>query len=1187
MSVFHRTDFSLWLHCSRHLWGLDEDVMLGAVYVPPQSTHFSPSRVVEHFTDLFDEVFYASQVSSNILLMGDFNAKIGTLDEVAESHSHIVHAFPDLQRTRTSKFIDVNTAGTLLVDFASATGMIICTGRTQGDEGQASYYSRRHNTRNPCSRLDHFILSPSLFGVLQRCKINPKVPPFDHATISAGFKVTYETAPNVDWHTSRHVCRPGGCGERYTLQWIPTPNFAYVKKLEENHDMERQFMTALEQGDSEKACFCLRSWITQAAGDPDVGMGRRQAVCSTLKNHSSDYWPIWFDSDCAALKYACAVASRWAHLHEYKQLYREYKRVTQRAKRLFIARQRDDFLFKLSNNDPSIHDMLRKPKHTQQTPIASTAWEHHLHQHFGSAPLQQHQPRHEQQQQTQHQHAGIQPGGSSGWGEWLRRGASGVLEGVQRTASSARDTAQRVTARWTGGLDLMSRHVAVPVGRHQPPPEQTFRARAHGCVPPSDPFDIPSLADLEGIIRAELSKMKSSSSPGFECISVPFLKHAVKVEPNESGPGVKYTNVLVPYLAKLFQLLMRQTKIPDDWKIAKLNPLHKKGAVIDPINYRMLAVSGTFYRLYANVLRSLLTRWCYDKGKIPDFQFGFYPGRSTLHPIFILRHLINAARYKKPGGFPHLHAAFIDFSSAYDTVPRESLWCHLRNNQMPDFFLKILQDIYEGDEYILVDGCKRVRVHPLKGLKQGCPLSPLLFALYVNDIGEISEGAEGATSGLDGVRVSQLLYADDLCLLANDTGVLQRMLNRLHHYAAKKSLIVNTNKSNVMHFNSTSAPMPALIFGAAEIPLTDTFKYLGMVFDKSGNMQTAAEHALHPFVVGTYRIRSFVQEHLQGCTPRAYLWLARVYAIPAAMHASQVWSTPYLKEGKEFNSCLQTWHLNLLRSILGVKTTTPNWAVLRECGQEPMQFYWFRSVARFYNGMLASNSPLVRQVLQADIRLGERCSRCWAAQVRQAFGGLPRADMYNQAVQELQCIQTTHFIPDLRYRQQAVWRMAEDASPNYNINKLPVYHHWFAEPRGFNNENSKCPYRIPFYLSLNLPRCVSRHVSCFRLRAHRLRIESSHWQGQPIWCDCGCNEVQDERHVLFYCRHPAVCSLRDKYFDLFEGRTLGFSFQASAAGRNLYLEPECVIQDWQMFEFMHQQNYRLCRFISELYRIFL
>ena len=88
--------------------------------------------------------------------------------------------------------------------------------------------------------------------------------------------------------------------------------------------------------------------------------------------------------------------------------------------------------------------------------------------------------------------------------------------------------------------------------------------------------------------------MKSAASPGFEFLLVSFLKHAIVVEQNENGPGVKYVNVLIPYLAKLFHLLMRQAKIPDDWKIAKLNPLHKKGAVTDPANYRMLAVSGTF-----------------------------------------------------------------------------------------------------------------------------------------------------------------------------------------------------------------------------------------------------------------------------------------------------------------------------------------------------------------------------------------------------------------------------------------------------------------------------------------------------------------------------------------------------------------------------------------------------------------
>jgi len=50
-------------------------------------------------------------------------------------------------------------------------------------------------------------------------------------------------------------------------------------------------------------------------------------------------------------------------------------------------------------------------------------------------------------------------------------------------------------------------------------------------------------------------------------------------------------------------------------------------------------------------------------------------------------------------------------------------------NCMPTCLLKIVQNLYDADEYVLVDGTKQASVRPTRGVKQGCPLSPLLFSL--------------------------------------------------------------------------------------------------------------------------------------------------------------------------------------------------------------------------------------------------------------------------------------------------------------------------------------------------------------------------------------------------------------------------------------------------------------------------
>ena len=70
---------------------------------------------------------------------------------------------------------------------------------------------------------------------------------------------------------------------------------------------------------------------------------------------------------------------------------------------------------------------------------------------------------------------------------------------------------------------------------------------------------------------------------------------------------------------------------------------------------------------------------------------------------------------------------------------------------------------------------------PLRGVKQGCPLSPLLASLFINDVDD-EFGFMGAPTGTEGLKVTHMLYADDLTLTANDPVQLQKMLRRLESY---------------------------------------------------------------------------------------------------------------------------------------------------------------------------------------------------------------------------------------------------------------------------------------------------------------------------------------------------------------------------------------------------------------------
>ena len=271
--------------------------------------------------------------------------------------------------------------------------------------------------------------------------------------------------------------------------------------------------------------------------------------------------------------------------------------------------------------------------------------------------------------------------------------------------------------------------------------------------------------------------------------------------------------------------------------------------------------------------------------------------------------------------------------------------------------------------------------------------------------------------------------------------------------------------------------------------------------------------------------------------PHIMLWRFKTYAISAGMYGSQVWSTHYLHPNKTFQNILQVKHMNFLKRLLRLKDGTGNWTVLRECAQEPLQFYWFRATANFWNSMIDANSGTLRAIMKADVILGNQGSdKCWSRQFKDAITGLDNEVYYKQRLSSYQRIDLPMLRVDVRRRHQSVWREVVGQDPSVSAKKAVTYHNWFALPMKPDTD-PRVPYSMPVYLKLALNSRVMRNVSRFRLRGHKLRCETASYKGSDKsihTCNrCVCGENQDEKHVVFNCTWDAIVQLRHEYEHIF------------------------------------------------------
>ena len=162
-------------------------------------------------------------------------------------------------------------------------------------------------------------------------------------------------------------------------------------------------------------------------------------------------------------------------------------------------------------------------------------------------------------------------------------------------------------------------------------------------------------------------------------------------------------------------------------------------------------------------------------------QAGFRKDFSTLDHIFTLHCIIEYYKSKNK----RIYCAFIDYSKAFDLIERSSLWLKMLQNGINGTILKVIYNMYENAKSCVKNSNKISDFFACRqGVRQGENLSPVLFAIYLNDFKHFLSSNSGL-SFLDAkiheeigvfMRLYVLLYADDTIILAESAQDLQSSL---------------------------------------------------------------------------------------------------------------------------------------------------------------------------------------------------------------------------------------------------------------------------------------------------------------------------------------------------------------------------------------------------------------------------
>jgi hypothetical protein len=559
-----------------------------------------------------------------------------------------------------------------------------------------------------------------------------------------------------------------------------------------------------------------------------------------------------------------------------------------------------------------------------------------------------------------------------------------------------------------------------------------------------------------------------------------------------------------PYLCTIFNNIYDSGIYPEAWSRGFIVPIFKKGNADNPGNYRGITIVNIMSKIFSLLLRTRINKWCESNNVFNEAQYGFRDDRSTADAIFILHSIIQNVIANKL----KLWCTFIDFERAFDTVIRDALWVKLVESGISCKMINMIKSIYKNVKTCIKLGSTMEMSEFFDvtlGVKQGEPLSPLLFILFVNDISNCIDINCLNANDLNVLSMFLILFADDIVLFTTDHASLQSQLDNLYLYSEKWGLKININKTKVCVFErrrNNSTNYNDVFINGEKVEMVDSFVYLGMKFYYTGNLSyavnTLSEQALkayHNLLLLFDRIDFDIKTKL-------YLFDSMV--VPILLYGSEVSGIYNFQE-------IDKLHIRFCKYILGVKQQTPNFAVYGELGRFPISVLCKERAIKFWLKIMKNENSPIKSIYNEQILSGN--SNNWAGAMKNYIDRLGFSHLLENFDPNF------NYFPTLkqRIRDQFLQKWSETIN---SMQKL-VYYKQF-----------KTSFVFEDYLSFIKNISLRKQLSCMRLSSHSLEIEVGRYSNinreNRICRMCNQNTVETEYHFLLCC--TKYSDIRKKYF---------------------------------------------------------